>query len=149
MILWQRSLYCRVKTDLTNVKYVRVAMACYTRSSLFHCLQSWATMRKSQACDHTWSFPRINAVAQGQMNCFSTHSDTRMRVQLGRKYCGCLHGRLTCDFNHLSFYSRSKVSENMWGPTIDSLLYSNRNKLNFYVRTRNIPHLKEITVKHD
>lgn len=46
---------CRIKTELTNVKYVHVAMACCTLSSPFRCLQCWVTTRSSL----TWLWSHI------------------------------------------------------------------------------------------
>ena len=92
------------------IMYV-VAMACCTWFS--PCLQSWATMWRSQTWSrgHTWlSLHIFENKCCTRIDALSTfHSDTSMRVQLWHNYCGCLRntiGRCMCDFNCSSLIAR-------------------------------------------
>ena len=111
-------------------------------SSGTHSLTSLCTTRTNTSshvvkCDCPklhYAFPRINAV-RGWIHYPTDNSCTSRRVQLGRKYHGRLRnsiGRYTYDFTCLKFNSVSNMSDNIWCPRIDSLLYKYNvhNKLN-------------------
>ena len=122
----------RAEMDLTNMKCTHSAMACYTWSSPFHCLQPWIETTNHECVitrGHTWLSENTPCIyfweSMPYENICIILLLIAIRVQecsLGVKYHACLHntiGRHTCDFSCLRFNSVTNVSNSMWCPRID------------------------------
>ena len=86
--------WCRAKVDLTNVKCVHPAMACYTQSSLFHHLQRWTETKTTTDHErviphsHTWLSETTSCISENWCHTriyAAAHSNMSSRMPLGCK----------------------------------------------------------------